>query len=76
MVEYFEEVYSLQTAWLIVMYSILGCAVVTIVVLATCGGSNRKRDPPTHPPLPDVRCRIPDPRSVLWAAGILIGLAS
>ncbi|MBD3853059.1 MAG: MFS transporter [Acidobacteria bacterium] len=35
MVDYFEEVYSLQTAWLIVMYAILACAVVTTVVLAT-----------------------------------------
>ena len=32
MVDYFEEIYSLQTAWLIVMYSILACAVVTIVM--------------------------------------------
>ncbi|MEZ6193821.1 MAG: hypothetical protein R3C45_21465 [Phycisphaerales bacterium] len=34
MVDHFKEVYSLETAWLIVMYSILGCAVVTIVLLA------------------------------------------
>ena len=34
MVDHFKEVYSLETAWLIVMYSILGCAVITIVLLA------------------------------------------
>jgi OPA family glycerol-3-phosphate transporter-like MFS transporter len=34
MVHHFKDVYSLETAWLIVMYSILGCAVVTIVLLA------------------------------------------
>lgn len=35
MVHHFKDVYSLETAWLIVMYSILGCAVITIVLLAT-----------------------------------------
>lgn len=35
MVHYFKDVYSLETAWLIVMYSILACAVITIVLLAT-----------------------------------------
>lgn len=34
MVHHFKDIYSLETAWLIVMYSILGCAVVTIVLLA------------------------------------------
>lgn len=35
MVHYFKDVYSLETAWLIVMYSILACALITIVILAT-----------------------------------------
>jgi hypothetical protein len=35
MVDYFEGVYSLHTAWLIVMYSIVACAVVAAAVLAT-----------------------------------------
>jgi OPA family glycerol-3-phosphate transporter-like MFS transporter len=35
MVGYFKEIYSLQTAWLIVMYTIVGCAVVAIIKLAT-----------------------------------------
>ena len=35
MVDYFEGIYSLHTAWLIVMYTILACAVVAIVMLAT-----------------------------------------
>jgi OPA family glycerol-3-phosphate transporter-like MFS transporter len=35
MVNYFKDVYSLQTAWLIVMWSIVACAVVTAVMLAT-----------------------------------------
>tara|TARA_R110002111_G_scaffold75806_1_gene120140 strand:- start:78 stop:1427 length:1350 start_codon:yes stop_codon:yes gene_type:complete len=34
MVHHFKDVYSLETAWLIVMYSILGCAVITIALLA------------------------------------------
>ncbi len=35
MVDHFKEIYSLQTAWLIVMYTIVACAVVTIAMLAT-----------------------------------------
>jgi MFS transporter, OPA family, glycerol-3-phosphate transporter len=35
MVSHFKEVYSLHTAWLIVMYTILACTLVTIVMLAT-----------------------------------------
>lgn len=35
MVDHFAEVYSLHTAWLIVMYTILACAVITTVMLAT-----------------------------------------
>jgi len=35
MVDYFKDVYSLHTAWLIVMYTILACAVITIAMLAT-----------------------------------------
>ncbi len=35
MVDYFSEIYSLHTAWLIVMYTILASAIVTIVLLAT-----------------------------------------
>ncbi|RKX43427.1 MAG: MFS transporter [Verrucomicrobia bacterium] len=35
MVDYFKDVYSLHTAWLIVMYTILACALVTIAMLAT-----------------------------------------
>lgn len=34
MVHHFKDVYSLDTAWLIVMYSILGCAVITVALLA------------------------------------------
>ncbi len=34
MVHHYKDVYSLETAWLIVMYSILGCAVITIALLA------------------------------------------
>jgi MFS transporter, OPA family, glycerol-3-phosphate transporter len=34
MVHHFKDVYSLETAWLIVMYSILACAVITIMLLA------------------------------------------
>ena len=35
MVDHFREIYSLQTAWLIVMYSIVACALVATVILAT-----------------------------------------
>ncbi len=35
MVDYFKDVYSLHTAWLIVMYTILACAIITIAMLAT-----------------------------------------
>ena len=35
MVDYFKEIYSLQTAWLIVMYTIVACAIVAIIMLAT-----------------------------------------
>jgi OPA family glycerol-3-phosphate transporter-like MFS transporter len=35
MVDHFTEIYSLHTAWLIVMYTIVACAVVTAVLLAT-----------------------------------------
>ena len=35
MVDHFGDIYSLQTAWLIVMYSIVACAVVAAVLLAT-----------------------------------------
>ena len=34
MVDYFKDIYSLETAWLIVMYSILGCALIAIVLMA------------------------------------------
>ena len=33
-VHHFKDIYSLETAWLIVMYSILGCAIITIALLA------------------------------------------
>ncbi len=33
-VHHYKDVYSLETAWLIVLYSILACAVITIVLLA------------------------------------------
>ncbi len=35
MVDYFKDIYSLHTAWLIVMYTILACALITIAMLAT-----------------------------------------
>ena len=35
MVDHFTEIYSLHTAWLIVMYTIVACAVVTVAMLAT-----------------------------------------
>ena len=35
MVNHFKDVYSLQAAWLIVMWSIVACAVVSAVMLAT-----------------------------------------
>jgi hypothetical protein len=35
LVNFFKDIYSLQTAWLIVMYSIVACAVVAAVLLAT-----------------------------------------
>lgn len=34
MVDHYAEIYSLETAWLIVMYTILACAIVTILLLA------------------------------------------
>ncbi len=35
MVDHFKDIYSLHTAWLIVMYTILACALITIAMLAT-----------------------------------------
>jgi hypothetical protein len=35
MVDHFKEIYSLDTAWQIVMYTIVACAVVAIIMLAT-----------------------------------------